>query len=184
MILDARSLYAYQPGLLLKLKNSGRYSLPLDDKISATWKPIEITGWTSMGITQSSNWKKLRAGDVILVALVCAAAVSSMVLVVNARAGVKGSIAIIEVNCKEVNRVKLGDDLESRTIEVEGAIGTSVVEVKGGKARMLDSPCREKICVGTGWVETAGDQIVCLPNRVVIRIVGGDGLDDVDAVTE
>lgn len=132
---------------------------------------------------KTDRWKKLKIGDVVLVILVCAAAVVSMVMVVQARAGVRGSLAIVEVNGEEVSRIKLGEGMSSRTIEVEGFMGACTIEVEGNRIRMLKSPCPEKICVGTGWAENAGDQIVCLPNRVVIRVEGGEA-DGVDTVTE
>ena len=48
--------------------------------------------------------------------------------------------------------------------EVEGALGITTFEVKGGKIRILDSPCPNKICIHQGW----DSPLVCLPNNVII----------------
>ncbi len=57
-----------------------------------------------------------------------------------------------------------------RTVEVEGPLGMTVVEVKGGRARIKESPCRNSICMHQGWIGSGA--VVCLPNRVMIRVTG------------
>ena len=49
-----------------------------------------------------------------------------------------------------------------------------VFEVKDGKARFVSSDCPDKICVNTGFIDKKGQTAVCLPNRLVLRIAGGD----------
>ncbi|NTV90004.1 MAG: NusG domain II-containing protein, partial [Clostridiales bacterium] len=36
------------------------------------------------------------------------------------------------------------------------------------------STCRDRICVGTGWLTKPGQSAVCLPNRVVVKIIGSN----------
>ncbi len=128
---------------------------------------------------------KLKAGDIALVALVIAAAVVSLQVLSRANASKKGSLAVIAVNGKEVKRVALGDGMRSRKFVVRGAGGATVVEVSGGRARVLTSHCRDKICVGVGWIDSPGKAVICLPNRVVLRITGSRGGNGkVDTVTE
>ncbi len=66
------------------------------------------------------------------------------------------------------------------TISVSGPIGTTVVEVADGGARVISSPCDNQICVLTGRVERTGRWIACLPNRVFVSIESGQRTD-VDA---
>lgn len=40
---------------------------------------------------------------------------------------------------------------------------------------MVEIDCPDGICVKTGWVD-GGTPIVCLPNRLIIEVKGGDGL--------
>ncbi len=110
-----------------------------------------------------------------------AAAAASILLVSRANAGEKGSIAVVEVGGREVRRFTLGPGQASRRFTVEGTQGTSTFEIKDGRVRMVESACRDKVCIGMGWVDTAGRAIVCLPNRVTIRITGGrePGVDTV-----
>ncbi len=120
----------------------------------------------------------------MIVALVTALAAVSMVMVTRADANVRGSMAVVEVNGKVVRKVTLGSGQPARKYTVEGWQGPSTFEVADGRVRMVSSECRDKICIGMGWTGTSGRSIVCLPNRVIIRVTGGRGPGGVDTVTE
>jgi len=68
------------------------------------------------------------------------------------------------------------------------AINGVVIEVDGSRARVISSPCRDKLCVSAGWLEKPGDVAACLPQRVVVEIrsatrgmarVSGSGVDGI-----
>ncbi len=67
-------------------------------------------------------------------------------------------------------------------LEVEGPLGITHVEIQDGQVRVTASPCREKICIAAGWVSQSGEWIACLPNRVFLRVEGGEDTG-VDAQT-
>jgi hypothetical protein len=71
---------------------------------------------------------------------------------------------------------------EDRHISVAGPLGETVVEIRDGTARVLRSPCPHKICISMGEIRDSGEWVACLPNRVFIRIEGGER-DEVDATT-
>ncbi len=56
------------------------------------------------------------------------------------------------------------------TVQVEGPLGITVVEVEGTRAHVVSSPCPDKICIRMGWLERAGDYSACLPNRVLVEV--------------
>lgn len=82
----------------------------------------------------------------------------------------------ITVGGEVVNFAPLGQDW---LYEAIGPLGATVVECRGGYVWVRESCCRNKVCVKYGKIKTVGQTIVCLPNQVVIRIVG---MGDVDAV--
>ena len=55
------------------------------------------------------------------------------------------------------------------------------IGIEGDRARVIDSPCRDKLCVHVGWLERPGDVAVCLPQRVIVEIrgVARNGVDGV-----
>lgn len=52
--------------------------------------------------------------------------------------------------------------------------------IKNGKVQVLTSNCPDKICIESGSIEFSGQTIVCLPNKVVIKIIGDDA--EIDGV--
>ena len=70
---------------------------------------------------------------------------------------------------------------ENRVIKVSGPLGTTTIIVKNGTAWIENSPCREKICMKMGRIKRPGQQAICVPNRVMIEIIGGQRY--IDAVS-
>ena len=52
---------------------------------------------------------------------------------------------------------------------VEGAIGTTEIEILDGRARIISSPCPNKTCISSGFQNT----LVCLPNKVIATVNAG-----------
>lgn len=117
-----------------------------------------------------------------MVALAVAAGLASLFLITTASANDRGTMAVVQVNGRTVKRVTLSEGQPARSFTVRGSRGDSRFEVEDGRVRMVSSACRDKVCVGFGWVGDAGRSIVCLPNRTVIRVTGGPAR--VDSVTE
>jgi len=64
----------------------------------------------------------------------------------------------------------------SETMTINGV----VIEIDAGRARVADSPCRDKLCERAGWLERPGDAAVCLPQRVIVEIRGArSGVDGI-----
>jgi len=89
-----------------------------------------------------------------------------------------GNWVEITVNQKEVIRLPLGKD---QTTHVKGALGLTEIEIKKGQARILRSPCKNKVCIKSGYIRYADRLAACIPNRVIVRIVG-ENHRGVDAV--
>ena len=56
-------------------------------------------------------------------------------------------------------------------IEIEGKV-TNILSIQGGEARMTKADCPDQICVRHAAISHVGENIVCLPNRVVAAVVG------------
>jgi hypothetical protein len=62
---------------------------------------------------------------------------------------------------------------EDRTLEVTGTLGDSVLRVENGRVRFVSSPCRNRVCINSGWHRHRGAAAACLPNRVSFSLLGG-----------
>lgn len=62
---------------------------------------------------------------------------------------------------------------QAREIEVGGAC-TNLISIEKGKVAVIESDCPGGDCLRCGRIGESGRSIVCLPNRVEIRIDGGE----------
>ena len=75
-----------------------------------------------------------------------------------------------------VERVALTAQTD-RTIDLGGH---NTVVLRGESAVMQWADCRDQVCVRTGVLTRAGQVAVCLPHRVVLKLVGAQS--EVDAI--
>ena len=59
-----------------------------------------------------------------------------------------------------------------RRLALAGSDGTSHIHIKDGAARFTASPCRNKQCIHSGWLQHSGDYAACLPNQVTLLVHG------------
>jgi hypothetical protein len=66
-------------------------------------------------------------------------------------------------------------------ISFRGPLGETRVVIAEGKARIVSSPCDNKLCVSAGALDKGGQWAACLPNKVMVRVGGSNG--ETDAAT-
>lgn len=60
----------------------------------------------------------------------------------------------------------------AQKIHVEGAIGESLIEIRDHQVRFVHSPCKNQVCVLHGWFHHAGEVMACLPNHIIVEVIG------------
>ena len=74
---------------------------------------------------------------------------------------------------------------QDRRITVDGPIGPTLIEVHGGRAHVVSSPCSGKQCIRAGWLDKAQDSAACVPNHVLALIPGKAAVSQkLDAIAE
>lgn len=58
---------------------------------------------------------------------------------------------------------------------------TNYLVIEDGQADMIEADCPDQICVNHKSISKNGETIVCLPNKVIVEVVGGEEAD-MDAV--
>lgn len=114
--------------------------------------------------------KIFKIGDLIVLAVFIIAAVLAIYFMTKPT----GSEAYIYKDGVLLEAVSLS---EEKTVAIDEHIS---VRISGGAAYVLKSDCKGQDCVKAGKISKAGEMIVCLPNKVVVKIVG-DG--EVDYIT-
>jgi len=59
---------------------------------------------------------------------------------------------------------------KNQRLSVQGRLGKSLIEIAEGRIRFIDSPCRGKYCIHTGWLSKNGDFTACLPNQISLEL--------------
>jgi hypothetical protein len=64
-------------------------------------------------------------------------------------------------------------DLHTRkNLEIPGPLGTTLIAVEPGRARVVADPGPRQYCVRQGWLSRPGEIAICAPNRVSLQIAG------------
>lgn len=126
----------------------------------------------------------MKKNDFIIIAIVIILALAG-ILYLNVLKDQSGRIARISVNEKIFREIDLNSIKSGESIEFHVADGRGHVIASYEGIHMDYSDCRDQICVETGTISKQGEMIVCLPNKVVIEILGNtDDGDGVDAISQ
>lgn len=87
----------------------------------------------------------------------------------------QASVVVIEQDGREIMRLPL----QNYTVRIPYGSGYNVVTVSEHGVLVEEADCPDQICVRQGEISRGGESIVCLPHRLVVRLVveGEDGLD-------
>lgn len=111
--------------------------------------------------------KKMTLGDTILFVVLLVCTVGSF-FAKNLLTS-PGALVIIEVKNIAVYKGNLAED---RKVTIKGAYGDVRIQIKNGKVAVVYADCPNKVCVRTGWRSLSGETIICVPNQVIVRILG------------
>jgi len=124
-----------------------------------------------------------RADKYLIAGFLILSAISSVLLYIRPWAPLGRAFAdqaVVTSQGKIVRKMEFSDSRAGETYSLPGRLGPVTVELQGRRIRMLDAPCPGKLCVKQGWIEHAGQSIVCIPSEIMIHI---SGVAPVDAVT-
>ncbi len=121
--------------------------------------------------------KSVKIGIAAL-AVVVAASVAALLLAPKE----EGAIARVTQNGEVLYEIQLNEVTGPQTYHVNGESAYNTVLVQQGHVRMMEASCPDQVCVNQGWISDSTLPIVCLPNKVIVEIVGEEG--QLDAVTK
>lgn len=116
---------------------------------------------------------KFCKGDLIAIAVVIALIVLSGFLFWKVVGTEEGSMVVVYEDGKVIREIPLTEETE---FVVEG-LYTNKIAVRDGKAAVIESDCPGGDCMHSGWISESGRSIICLPNRVEVRIEDDSDVD-------
>ena len=111
--------------------------------------------------------------DFLAIGIVAAMAILVSVIFWTSVGAEEGSMLSVYQEGALIKELSLDSDVE---FVIEGDY-KNVITIKDGKAAITESDCPGTDCVHSGWIHEAGRSIVCLPNRVELRIEGTSEVD-------
>lgn len=114
-----------------------------------------------------------RRGDLFAIALVVLIALGTLLAFLPTKAADENSVAQIYMDSALIRELPLSADT---SFAIEGEYRNTIC-VEGGSIRISHSNCPGGDCVLSGAISAPGRSIVCLPNRVEIRVTGASDVD-------
>lgn len=103
--------------------------------------------------------------DIILIAAVLLIAAIALTCLVLFRQD--GQQVAVYVDKELYGKYPLEQDV---TVEINTEYGKNVLVISDGTATVTEATCPDLICVNHRAISFEGEQIVCLPNKVVVSI--------------
>lgn len=121
----------------------------------------------------------MKKNDLILIAVIL---VFALVSVAGIRIWQKNNtksdaVAVVTVDGARYGAYPLSEDTTER---IELADGTyNILVIKDGYADVTEASCPDQICVNHNRIRYSGESVVCLPNKLIVEIEGGEdnGID-------
>lgn len=121
---------------------------------------------------------RFQKGDLTVLAAILLLAILTATAFLSEGSGQKAQLFVYQ-NGVLIEKLPLDAD---KTLSIGGDY-QNVVAVRGGRAAIVESGCPGGDCVRCGWISRPGRSVVCLPNRVELRIVAKNTGGEVDATT-
>lgn len=101
--------------------------------------------------------------------LILSLLVISLIGIFFLKSGKKGNYANVYYENKLLLTIDLNDK-EKKDYVVTGALGDIVIQREDGKVRVVEENSPRHLCSKQGFISSSYETIVCLPNKIVIRI--------------
>lgn len=108
--------------------------------------------------------KTLSKKDIVLVIMIIVVAAGASLLHHVLKDSGAGS-AVVKVDGKIEGTYPLNKDQE-----IMIGHGSNILQIRNGKAKMIEADCPDQLCVNQKAVSASGESIICLPNRVIVQV--------------
>ncbi len=117
--------------------------------------------------------------DIVIFSLAAALVVGTSLLVLNRQSGTR----YVQITGETGEWIAPLD--KEADYKIPGPLGETLVHIHDGTAAIIESPCKNKLCILAGAISQPNQWIACLPNKVFVRIMSSSAHDNggVDAST-
>lgn len=108
----------------------------------------------------------IKRGDIIFVA---ALVLLSAFLMLGTTVGTRQPAEYVVISSNGKNLAVIPLD-ENRVFEIDDGEHSNSVVIKDRAVYIAEASCPDKLCIACGAISKNGELIICLPNRLVVRI--------------
>ncbi|WP_315077473.1 NusG domain II-containing protein [uncultured Clostridium sp.] len=83
---------------------------------------------------------------------------------------------------KLYKKLPLNEDSGKTSLTIDNELGENVIEINNEQVKIIDADCPDKICVKAHAISKPGESLICLPHKLVVRIIG-EGKQETDEVS-
>lgn len=120
----------------------------------------------------------IRKADIVLLIIIVVLGLASSAYVVLSQTS--GDTVIIEKDGELYGKYSLAEDrtitipkdYESENSSDESNSKYNIVTIKDGSVTMTSASCHSQVCVKHHAIKSTGESIICLPNKVLVKIEG------------
>lgn len=118
----------------------------------------------------------MKKADVIVIAAVLAVAGVLCLLLYGTNHN--GSYVQVEIEGTVSEVLPLSEDCEKTISTPDG--GENTLVIRDGAVSITEANCPDKICVHHNAIRRSGESIICLPHRLTVSVVSGNGDSEID----
>ena len=80
----------------------------------------------------------------------------------------------IKTSGKVYDNIELSSFKGEKTIVIASDHGNNTISINNGSVKIIEADCNDSLCVKQGLISNVGENIICLPNKLIIEIKGDE----------
>lgn len=124
----------------------------------------------------------MKKGDYIIVALILLLSTGIFLVSKNSVVEAAEKEVVVSVDGKVEARYTLSE--KEKLYTIDNKYGKNTFAITSDGVHMVESDCKDQICIHMGHITRAGESIICLPNRLIISLVNANADNDVKDTRE
>lgn len=124
--------------------------------------------------------KKRLINDILLIAVLV---IIPVIMLIYGNSNIRtepDALVIITIDGSLYKALPLFEDIE---LTVPSENGINIVVIRAGSVWVSDADCPNQVCVDHNPISKKGEQIVCLPHKVVLEIISGED-SEIDSISQ
>ncbi|MGL4914439.1 MAG: NusG domain II-containing protein [Romboutsia sp.] len=119
--------------------------------------------------------KSLKKLDIIIILLLLVLSFTpNLIFSKTISKNYNSTYANIKVDGKFYDNIPLSSFKGEKTFNIKTKTGTNTIFIQNNIIKIIKADCNDELCVKQGEASNVGENIICLPNKLIIEIKGDE----------